>query len=822
MRLLPIMVAAALLHPGSDPVRAAVPAQSASAANPAAASPEARFVATYCVTCHNTRLKTADLPLDTFDVSDPASNPAVWEKVLQKVRTGVMPPPAARHPDPAAVASFVTAIEAGLDRAATARPNPGRVPRVHRLNRTEYRNAVRDLLAVDDLPKEMEISLLLPPDEIGEGFDNMADALFVSPSLIERYIGAARKISRLAVGDVAVPRMIDTYQLSGQLPQDVHFEELPLGTRGGALIRRTFPVDGEYTFDVQVARGGVYDPSTADEAFQLELAVDGRRVQLFKEERRPPSGDRQGRRGGGGGGTLQARIAVSAGPHDIGVAFLQRAAAPIESLVTPYLRGRGVESAAVSSITISGPEKVTGAGNTPSRQRIFVCHPAEPASSSAARRQAGEDASGCARRILTGLARGALRRPVNAADVAPLLTFYTEGTKEGGFEDGIKRAIERLLVSPEFLFRVESDPADVRPGALYRISDLELASRLSFFFWSSVPDNELIELGARGVLHTPQVLEQQIRRMIADPRSAALIENFAGQWLYLRDFVAVKRPDDRLFPNFDEGLRQAMAQETRLFVEATLREDRSVFDLLGADFTFLNERLARHYGIPDVYGSHFRRVALPADSPRRGLLGQGSVLTVTSYANRTSPVNRGKFILETLLSMPPPPPPPDVPSLKDTNDAGQVLSMRARMEQHRANPACASCHAQMDPLGFALEQFDAVGQWRTRGESHGPIDTAATLANGTAFTGIEGLRQVLLAPPFDQEFVRTVVAKMLSYALGRGIEPGDQPYIRAIMRDAAPKRYPMSALVRGIVGSVPFQMRRAQLKTPPAAATARR
>ena len=479
---------------------------------------------------------------------------------------------------------------------------------------------------------------------------------------------------------------------------------------------------------------------------------------------------------------------MTAGPHDIGVAFLQKAAAPIEALVTPYLRGRGVESAAVSSVTISGPEKITGVGNTPSRQRIFVCHPAESASASAARQAADRDAA-CANRILSGLARRAFRRPVNNDDVAPLLQFYTEGRKEGGFDDGIKRALERLLVSPEFLFRIEFDPGDVRPDALYRISDLELASRLSFFLWSSIPDDELIDLGARGTLHTPKVLDQQVRRMIADRRSADLVENFAGQWLFLRDFVAVKRPDDRLFPNFDEGLRHAMAEETRLFVEAILREDRSVLDLLGADFTFLNDRLARHYGIPDVYGSSFRRVTLPPDSPRRGLLGQGSLLTVTSYANRTSPVNRGKFILETLLSMPPPPPPPDVPSLKDTSEDGHVLSMRARMEQHRANPACASCHAQMDPLGFALEQFDAVGEWRTRGESHEPIDASAALANGARFTGVAGLRQVLLAPPYDQEFVRTVVSKMLSYALGRGIEPTDQPYIRAIMKDAAPGRY---------------------------------
>jgi hypothetical protein len=824
MRVLPFAVAVALLYPASHSVRAGVDPQSGSAAtvaSPRPTSPERSFVSTYCVTCHNSRLMTANLLFDTVEVSDPSRNAVLWEKVLQKVRTQVMPPPTAKRPDPAAIRSFVGSIEGSLDRAATARPNPGRVPPIHRLNRREYQNAIRDLLAVDDLPKEMDISLLLPPDEFGEGFDNMADALFVSPSLIERYVGAARKISRLAVGDLDVPPMIETYQLSGQLPQDVHFEELPLGTRGGALIRRTFPLDGEYRFEVQVARGGVYDPSTTGEAFELELTIDGQRVQVFKEERRSQAGGRQGRRDSGGGGPLQARIAVSAGPHDIGVAFLQRALAPIESLVTPYRRGRGVESAAVSSITISGPEKVTGLGNTPSRRRIFVCHPAQSESSPAARRAGAGDLA-CARRIVSGLARRAFRRPVTGDDVAPLLHFYAEGKKEGGFEAGIKRALERLLVSPEFLFRIEFDPPDVRPGIAYRIPDLELASRLSFFLWSSIPDDELLDLGARGVLHTPRVLDQQVRRMVADPRSAALIENFAGQWLYLRDFVAVKRPDDRLFPDFDEGLRHAMAQETELFFEAILREDRSAFDLLGADFTFLNERLARHYGIPNVYGSQFRRVALPPDSPRRGLLGQGSVLTVTSYANRTSPVNRGKFILETLLSMPPPPPPAEVPSLKETDAEGRVLSMRARMERHRADPACASCHAQMDPLGFALEQFDAVGQVRTRGEAHEPIDASAALANGTKFTGVGGLRDVLLSPPFDQEFVRTVVSKMLSYALGRGIDAADQPYIRAIMRDAAPSRFAMATLIRGIVNSVPFQMRRAQPPAPSAAASARR
>jgi len=784
------------------------------------------FLDAYCITCHNQRLKTADLALDTIDASAPVGHAAVWEQVLRKVRTGAMPPPRARRPEASAAKAFVASVEAALDGAAAANPDPGRVPAVHRLNRTEYQNAIRDLLALDDFPKEMDISLLLPPDEIGEGFDNMADALYVSPTLIERYLGAARQISRLAVGDPATPRMIDTYQLSGQLPQDVHFDELPFGTRGGVLIRRSFPVDGRYTFAVQVARGGVHDPSTASEAFEIELTIDGERVKVFTEEKPTAGADRQGRRAPSGG-ALQVQLPVTAGPHEIGVAFLARAAAPIEALVVPYRRGRGVEAAALSAVTISGPDETTGVGDTPSRRRIFVCRPtaklARDASEAAAGGavasrddRSGNDETSCAARIVSTLARRAFRRPVDRADVEPLLRFYEQGRVEGGFDLGIRRAIERLLVSPEFLFRIEFDPPNVTPGTPYRITDLQLASRLSFFFWSSIPDDELLDRASRGQLKNPRVLQAQVQRMLADPRSQALVENFAAQWLYLRDFVAVRRPDDRLFPDFDEGLRRAMARETELFFGAMLRENRSVFDLLRADFTFVNDRLARHYGLAGIYGSQFRRVALPADSPRRGLLGQGSILTVSSYANRTSPVNRGKFILETLLSMPPPPPPPDVPSLKDTTAEGRVYSMRTRMEQHRTNPSCASCHAQMDPLGFALENFDAIGRWRTRSESHEPIDSAAMLPDGTRVDGVAGLRDVLLRAPLDREFARTVIAKMLTYALGRGPEPSDEPFIRAIMRDAAPGNFALRSLITGIVNSPPFQMRRSQPGAPTA------
>ncbi len=821
-RALSIAVGLSFLSVMAPAIDAEAPqAPAAAAQQPMTSRPSTRvFLDTYCVTCHNQRLKTADLTLDGLDPSTPGDHVAVWEKVIRKVRTKAMPPQSARQPDSTAAVSFVTAVEGALDDASRRSPDPGRTPAVRRLNRTEYKNAIRDLLALDDFPKEMDIALLLPPDDIGEGFDNMADALFVSPTLIERYLGAARKISRLAIADASIPRMIDSYQLSGQLPQDVQFDELPFGTRGGALIRRTFPVDGLYTFVLQVARGGIYDPSTSSELFELELTIDGERVHLFTEEKRAAgAGPRQGRRGGASG--LQVQLPVKAGPHEIGVTFLAKADAPIETLVVPYRRGRGTESSALANVTISGPDEVTGVGDTPSRRRIFICHPAGANGGSTGAEGPGSGDAACAERILSALARRAFRRPVTRDDVAPLLRFYERGRTEGGFDLGIRQAIERLLVSPEFLFRIELDPASAKPNVAYRLTDLQLASRLSFFLWSSIPDDELLDLAAGGQLTNPRTLQAQVHRMLADDRSQAFIENFAGQWLYLRDLLSVKRPDDRLFPDFDEGLRRAMATETELFFGAMIRENRSVFDLIRADFTFLNERLAQHYGIANVNGSQFRRVALSADSARRGLLGQGSILTVTSYANRTSPVNRGKFILESLLSMAPPPPPPDVPSLKDTTTEGRVFSMRTRMEEHRNNPSCASCHAQMDPLGFALENFDAIGQWRNRSESHEEIDNTATLPDGTRVDGVVGLRGVLTSPPFDREFAGTVIAKLMTYALGRGVGASDQPFIRAIMRDGAPGGYSFESLIVGIVNSVPFSMRRPAPAVAVTAAAAR-
>jgi hypothetical protein len=784
----------ALFAPGAS---GGVSGQSQPATAAAPPTESRAFVDRYCVTCHSKRLHTAELVLEGADPSHAADSAATWEKVIRKVRVGAMSPPGARQPERNAAHAFVTELETVLDRAASAHPAIGHVPALHRLNRTEYKNAIRDLLTLDSLPKEMDISVLLPPDDSGGGFDNMADALYVSPTLIERYVGAASKISRLAVGDPSAPSIVDTYRASNQSPQDVHVEGLPFGTRGGMRVSRTFPVDGTYTFAVQVAQAGAYEPNGDAEPYQIELSVDGERATVFTQQK---GGDRRGQRGAASG--LQADLEIPAGPHDIGVTFLAQAAAPVESLTVPYRRSLGIEPAAIAAVTVSGPIKTTGVGDTPARRRIFMCRPRD-----------ASDELPCATRILSSLARRAYRRPVAQRDLEPLLTFYEKGRAEAGFEFGVRRALERLLVSPEFLFRIEAPPsAGSGPSPL---TDLELASRLSFFLWSSSPDDELLDVAASGRLSDPAVFAREVRRLIADRRSTAATGNFVGQWLFLRDLTDAKHPDDRLFPDFDEGLQASMRRETELLFDSIVRENRSILDLLRANYTYLNERLAKHYGIPDVHGTQFRRVALPEDSPRRGLLGQGSLLTVTSYANRTSPVNRGKFILETLLSMPPPPPPADVPSLKDTDDSGSVLSMRARMEQHRRNPACASCHRQMDPLGFALENFDAIGRWRTAGESHEPIDNSGTLTNGIMFNGASGLRDVLLSPPFDTEFVYTVVSKLMTYALGRPVAAVDQPAIRAIMRAGAPSEYRVDDVLFGVVNSPAFRMKQA-----PAAAAA--
>jgi mono/diheme cytochrome c family protein len=750
-------------------------------------SQAAAVLGRYCVTCHNERLKTAGFVIDPAGLSTAGEHADVWEKVVKKLRTTSMPPAGAPRPDEATYESVASALEAVLDRAAAARPQVGKLPLAHRLSRTEYRNAVRDLLALGDLPKEVSIDYLLPADNISSGFDTIADLLFVSPSAMERYLDAAQKISRMAIGDTTMPVLVNIHPLDPEHPQDERVDDLPFGTRGGLAVRSDFPVDGTYTVKVELA-------GNPREAHQLEITVDGARVRL------EPVGGAPGGRGGRGGGApdprLEFPIALAAGPRLIGVAFVQRSEARDEATLRPRTRSRGTQPA-IAAVTISGPQSATGPGDSPSRRRIFICRPAGP----------GDEVS-CATRILTSLARRAYRRPVDDADLQDLLPFFQQGRAAGSFDLGIQKALERMLVSSHFLFRIEhpvgrgsSDPPQ---GTPFPITDLELASRLSFFLWSSIPDDELLDAAVAGRLKQPATLERQVRRMLADPKSSALVTNFAAQWLYLRDIDA-KLPDEVLFQDFDETLRDAMARESELFIESVFRENRSVIELLTADYTFLNERLARHYGVPNVRGSYFRRVTLPAGSPRGGLLGHGSVLTLTSYSTRTSPVLRGKWVLENLLSAAPPPPPPNIPALETKGAApGELLTMREAMTRHRASPACASCHARMDPIGLAMEHFDAVGRWRQT-DGGQPIDSTGVFPDGTRFEGIDGLKRELLRHP--EQFAGTVAERLLMYAVGRNLQYYDAPAVREIVRRAAPGRYTLASLVLGVVKSRPFQMR---------------
>ncbi len=740
-------------------------------ASPAFCQPAAVFTR-YCVTCHNATLKTAGFDLNP-DMTQVAANAETWEKVIRKLRTNAMPPAGAPRPDQATYDATASFLETELDRAAAAKPQPGKLPLLHRLTRTEYQNAIRDLLAIDALPKEMDYSLLLPPDNSSSGFDNIADLLFVSPTTMERYLDAARKISRLAIGDPSMPLMVNNYRLSPEQTQDIRVDELPFGTRGGLAVHTDLPLDGEYAIKFELA-------GAAREAHQIEVSVDGERVGLV------PIGN------SGGAKPMEVRVPVKAGARLIGVAFVQRTEARDESTVRPRLRGRGSEPALLT-VTISGPYNANDPGNTPARQRIFVCRPTS-----------ASDELPCAKRILSTLERRAYRRPVTEADLADLLPFYTAGRAESGFDMGIQKALERLLVSPQFLFRIERDPPNIAPGTPYRVSDVELASRLSFFLWSSIPDDELLKTAEQGKLKDPAVLEQQVRRMLADPRSESLVTNFAAQWLFLRD-VEAKQPDVLLFPDFDDGLRYGFQRETELFLDSILRSDRSVLDLLTANYTFVNERLAKHYGIPNVEGSYFRRIDWPEGSVRGGLLGQGSILTLTSYSTRTSPVLRGKWVLENLLNAAPPPPPANIPALKtEGKQAGETLSMRAAMTQHRAEPTCAGCHARMDPIGFAMENFDAVGRWRDT-DSGNPIDVSGAFPDGTKFDGMAGLKKVLLSHP--DQFVGTLAEKLLMYGIGRNLQYYDAPSVRAIVQESAANRYTFASLVLGVVKSVPFQMR---------------
>ncbi len=756
---------------------------------PAAVSAERAAVNGYCLGCHNSKSKIGGIALDAISVEHASQHPEAWEKVIRKLRTRSMPPAGLPRPDERAYNQLLSLLEGSLDRAAAAKPNPGRTDTFRRLNRTEYSNAIRDLLAVD-----VDVSSLLPVDESSHGFDNVTVG-DLSPTLLERYLSAAQKISRRAVGSPIRSPGGDTINLPPDLTQEEHFDELPLGTRGGTVLPYTFPLDAEYEIQLRLARDRNEHVEGLKDPHEVELTLDGERVRLFVVK--PPE---SGNDHHAVDQDLKIRIPVKAGPHVLGVAFVKKRSALLETERQPLQVHFNMDrhprvQPAVYSITVNGPYAAKGPGDTPSRRRIFVCQPATP----------GEE-DGCAKRILANVTRRAYRRPVTDADLTAPLRFYKAARKDAGFENGIEMALRSVLVSPEFLFRVEQDAAGVAPGSAYAVSGLELASRLSFFLWSSIPDDELLEAAVRGTLKTPAVLEHQVRRMLADTRSRMLVTNFADQWLYLRNLSSTT-PDMRLFPDFDDNLRQAFRQETELFVESIMREDRNVLDLLNANYTFVNERLAKHYGIPNVYGSRFRRVTFGEDGVRGGLLRQGSILTVTSYATRTSPVIRGKWILSNILGVPPPPAPAFVPSLKENSGIGNNVTMRQRMAQHRANPACSGCHQLMDPVGFSLENFDAVGRWRTM-EDTTPIDASGGLPDGSKFAGVAGLQKALVSRP--DIFVTTFSDKLLTYALGRGVEYYDAPAIRKVVRDAGAQDYRFSSIVLGIVNSAPFQMRRSQ------------
>ena len=806
-------------------VLCALAAAGAAVAGPASgAQPEAPAVAhralldRYCVTCHNERMSGRGAVPFSFDGLDPAdvgADPETWEKVVRKLRLGMMPPAGRPRPDRAAHDAFVTWLETELDQAAAAAPYPGRPP-VRRMTSAEYVNAVRSLLDFD----VDESWLLFPADDVDpQGFDTNGEVLSVSPALFERYLAAANRVSRLAVGDPTIGPgyAAATYSTPRLLYQDGRAaEELPFGSRGGMAVRHYFPLDGDYEARIRLRRM-IYDYVVGMGRSQtLEARLDGALVGRFTVG----GADRHGYpsaysffgtiRGdpaweeyvsNGADANLVVRFSAPAGPRVVGVSFVDARAEPtgvLERRLSGFsLSGLGFYhgNAAVERVEISGPYDATGPGDTPSRRRLFTCRPADAA-----------DAEPCARRILAALARRAYRRPVTGADVDTLMRFYDAGYAERGFEEGVRKALERLLVAPEFLFRVERDPVDVPAGAAYRLTGLELASRLSFFLWSSIPDDELLRAAEEGRLAEPDVLERQVRRMLADPRARALVDNFASRWLQLRRIRGVA-PDADVFFDFDENLRADMERETTLFLESQLREDRGLLELLTADHTFVNERLARHYGIPGVHGERFRRVRV-APARRGGLLGHASLLTLTAYPNRTSPVLRGKWVLDNVLGMPPPEPPADVPALEENHGGRQVLSMRDRMERHRANPACASCHRVMDPPGFVLENYDAIGRWRATDEAGAPVDTAGALADGTRVDTPADFREALLA--YDVSIVRTITEKLLGYAAGRTMTHRDQPVIRRIVSEAEAHDYRWSSIVLGVVGSMPFQMRSAE------------
>jgi hypothetical protein len=758
------------------------------AASPADAAAQRALIDQYCVTCHNARLKTANLLLDQLDVAHLGDHAEIGERVVRKLRAGMMPPTGMKRPDAATMDSFIKSMETELDRSAvTHLPAPG----LHRLNRTEYANAIRDVLGL-----EVDATKFLPSDDSTHGFDNQAGALTMSPALMEAYLSAAGKISRLAVGDVLAATQA-VFDAPPDTAQNFHIDGLPFGTRGGMLIKQEFPADGEYTFTVKGVTGYFQAVLGQIKGEQLEVMVDGERVKVFDWDREV-SNTR-------GVGARSPRVPIKAGLHTVGVTFLATNDLPGTELNRPFVRTMNTPGDIpgfqfyphVGQVFIEGPYNAGGAQDTASRKKIFVCRPV-----------IARDEGTCARTIISTLAKHAYRRPVTPADLETLTDFYLAGRSEGGtFDQGIEGALQRILADPEFVYRGEREPAGVAVGKGYRITDLELASRLSFFLWSSVPDDELIDLAAQGRLKDPLVLEKQVKRMVADPRAESLIANFTGQWLSVRS-LATSEPVVNLFPDFDDNLRNAFQRETELFFGSVVHEDRSVLDLLTADYTFVNERLAKHYGLPNVYGPQFRRVTLPPDlDMRRGLLGKGALLTVTSNAARTSPVQRGKWFLQTFLGVSPPDPPPNVPAIKDkpadSTGNAKAPTMRQTMEAHHSNPTCNTCHQIFEPIGLALENFDAVGMWRTQDEGQ-PIDASGKLVDGTKVDGIKDLRTALLGR--SDQFLRVVTEKLLTYGLGRGVEYQDMPLVRSIVRDSAGSKYKFSSLVLGVVKSPAFQM----------------
>ena len=753
----------------------------------------------YCVTCHSARAKSGGLVLEKIDLSDVGAHGDTWEKVVRKVRAGMMPPPGMPAPPDADKQALIASLTSQLDRAALASPQPGR-PLVHRLNRAEYANAIRDLLAL-----EIDPAPLLPVDDSSAGFDNIADVLGLSPVLLESYLSAAGRISALAIGDPKTPPMGEVYRVRQDASQSRHVEGLPLGTVGGFEIQRNIPLDGEYDFQVKLFRTNLGTMRGLEFPHQLEISVDGQRVHLasFGGDRDVrASSDNPTTTGDEIDNRFSVRVPLKAGPRRITVAFIEKTHGYNTRRLQSYIRSSAdtIDFSGyphIDQFLMTGPFSPTGSGETPSRRAIFTCRPSTTA-----------DEAACARKILQPLARRAYRGDMSDADLQVLLDFFARGRGQAGtFDGGIDMALRRILASPKFLLRVEPDPAGVAPGAAFRLSDLALASRLSFFLWSSIPDDDLLGAAARGDLKKPALLDRQVRRMLADPKAHALVENFAGQWLHLRN-LRNKQPNSFQFPDFDDDLRRAMISEVELFFDSVVHEDRNVLDLMTADYSFVNERLARHYDIPGIYGSQFRRVTL-TDDARRGLLGKSAILLATSHAHRTSPVLRGKWVLENIIGVSPAPPPDNVPALSDEQKPEKPRSGREALEQHRASPACASCHRVMDPIGFALENFDAVGAWRLKdgGTLGDLIDASGQLADGTRVDGVVALRKALVREP--ETFVRTMTEKLLTYAVGRGLTASDMPVVRATVRDARAEQYRFSSLILGIVRSVPFQMRTA-------------